>query len=164
MDIKKLANSVLIFTIKRLIEIIGILVSILGFLLFVSLISYSPTDPNFIFSENTKIKNILGFHGSYTSDLFFQSTGVVAYLIPVTYMFAGINIFKKKEAFLLIQCTFFVILYSSTGSLFFSFFYNESFIFYINGNGGFIGNFFNEISLKNILQTYDNFFYYSLIS
>ena len=57
MDIKKLANSVLIFTIKRLIEIFGILFFCLGVLLFISLISYAPTDPNFIFPENTEIKN-----------------------------------------------------------------------------------------------------------
>ena len=39
MDIKKLANSALIFTINRLIEIIGIFISFLGILLFISLIS-----------------------------------------------------------------------------------------------------------------------------
>ena len=70
MYIKKLANSVLIFTIKRLIEIIGILIFCLGVFLFIALISYSPTDPNFIFPENTEIKNVLGFQGSYVSDFF----------------------------------------------------------------------------------------------
>ncbi len=78
MDIKKLANSVLDFTIKRLIEITGIIILILGILLFIGLISYSPTDPNFIFPENTEIKNLLGFKGSYVSDLFFQSIGLIA--------------------------------------------------------------------------------------
>ena len=37
MDIKKLANSVSIFIIKRLIEISGLLISILGILLLLSL-------------------------------------------------------------------------------------------------------------------------------
>ena len=72
MDIKKLANTVLIFTIKRLIEIFGIIISFIGILLFISLISYSPDDPNFIFSENTEIKNLLGIQGSYISDFFFH--------------------------------------------------------------------------------------------
>ena len=49
MDIKNLANSITIFTIKRLIEITGLIISTLGILLFISLISYSSTDPNFIF-------------------------------------------------------------------------------------------------------------------
>ena len=40
MDIKKLANSVLIFVIRRLIEISGIFVLCLGVLLLIALISY----------------------------------------------------------------------------------------------------------------------------
>ena len=120
MDIKKLGNSVLIFTINRLIEIFGIIILCLGILLLISLISYSPTDPNFIFPENTEIKNILGYQGSYISDFFFQSIGLVAYLVPITYIFTGINVFKKKEIFLLIENSFFIILYSLVGSLFFS--------------------------------------------
>ena len=52
MDIKKLANNLLNFTIKRLKEIFGIVICIFGILLFIALISYSPSDPNFIFNEN----------------------------------------------------------------------------------------------------------------
>ena len=72
MNIKKIAITGLQFIINRLIEIIGVSVSIIGVLLFIALVSYSPSDPNFIFPENTKIQNILGFRGSYISDLFFQ--------------------------------------------------------------------------------------------
>ena len=96
MDIKKLGNSILIFTIKRLIEIFGFFVLCLGVLLFISLVSYSPTDPNFIFPENTEIKNILGFQGSYMSDLFFQSFGLIAYLISITYIF-NFSIFREDK-------------------------------------------------------------------
>ena len=103
MDIKKIANSVLIFAIKRLIEISGVIVSIIGVLLFIALISYSPTDPNFIFPENTQIKNLLGFQGSFISDLFFQSFGFIAYLISFTYIITGINIFRLKEFFLIVD-------------------------------------------------------------
>ena len=72
MNIKTLTNSILIFIIKRLIEISGIFISILGILLLLGLVSYSPNDPNYIFPENTEIKNWLGFQGSYISDLFFN--------------------------------------------------------------------------------------------
>ena len=72
MDIKKLANLTLNFLINRLIEIFGILISIFGIVLFIALVSYSPSDPNFIFPEETEIKNLLGFHGSYTADFFFS--------------------------------------------------------------------------------------------
>ena len=49
MDFKKTANLLLNFTIKRLAEIFGIIVSITGIFLFIALFSYSPEDPNFIF-------------------------------------------------------------------------------------------------------------------
>ncbi len=162
MNIKKLANSVLIFTINRLIEIIGIFILSIGILFFLSLVSHSPSDPNFIFPEGTKIKNLLGFHGSYISDFFFQSFGLISYLIPITYIFTGINIFRKKEIFLIIENTFFSILYLSIGSLFFAYFYKDSFSYYINGNGGFVGNYFNGIFFKGIVD-YENILFYFFI-
>jgi S-DNA-T family DNA segregation ATPase FtsK/SpoIIIE len=75
MNIKKTANLLLNFAFKRLAEIFGILVSLTGLMLFLALITYSPNDPNFIFPDNTKIENLMGFHGSFVSDLFFQSVG-----------------------------------------------------------------------------------------
>ena len=160
MNIKKLGNSLLIFTINRLIEILGIFIFCFGVLLFVSLVTYSPSDPNFIFPENTEIKNILGFQGSYMADLFFQSSGLVAFLIPFTFIFTGINIFRRKEIFLFIENTFFIILYALVGTLFFGFYYENSFSFYINGNGGFIGNYLNKTFLVNIISSYESVFYY----
>ncbi len=163
MNIKNIANSILIFTINRLIEIFGIVISVIGLILFIALISYSPSDPNFIFPDNTTIKNLLGFQGSYTSDLFFQSVGLISFLIPVSLIFTGINIFKKKEIFLLIENTFFIIIYSIVGSLFFNVFYHSSYDLYINGNGGFVGNYVGGEVLKNYLMNYKNLSYYFLI-
>ena len=97
MNIKKFANTALIFTLNRVIEIFGLIIVTLGILLFISLISYSPSDPNFIFPENTEIKNLLGYQGSYVADLFFQSIGLIAFLVSLTFIFTGINIFLKKE-------------------------------------------------------------------
>ncbi len=163
MDIKKLGNSVFIFLLRRIIEIVGISISILGILIFTSLISYSPSDPNFIFPDNVEIKNILGFQGSYTSDLFFQSFGLIAYLIPITYFFTGINIFKNKEIFRLIENTFFIVLYTLVGSLFFSLYFKNSFSLYINGSGGFVGNYLNSEIVRETIQSYKNIFYFIFI-
>ncbi len=163
MDIKKFANSLTIFIVNRLIEILGILISLFGILLFISFISHSPEDPNFIFPKNTEIKNLLGFQGSYTSDLFFQSIGLVAFLIPLTFLFSGINIFRKKEIFLIIENLFFLIIYCLAGSLFFNYFHNESFNLYINGNGGFVGNYLNQTFLNSLISSYEQFVYYILI-
>ena len=164
MDIKKLGNSIIIFIIKRLIEISGVFLIVLGILLFLALISYSPEDPNFIFSKNTEIKNFLGFYGSYTSDLFFQSIGLITFLIPITLFFTGINIFKRKELFLIIENLFFTVVYSLIGSLFFTFYYIETFNLYINGNGGFIGNYLNQTFLNSLVSSFEKISYYFLIS
>ncbi len=118
MNIKKIANSLLIFITNKIIEIIGILVSIFGILLLIALLSYSPSDPNFIFPDNTEINNKLGFRGSFVSDLFFQSIGLIAYLVSFTLIISGINIFKIKDFFLIIENLFFSILYSSFGTIF----------------------------------------------
>ena len=84
MNIRKITNSAFVFIVKRLTEIFGASISISGLLLFISLISYSPEDPNFIFPENIEIKNWLGFRGSYISDLFFQTVGLTSFLFSLT--------------------------------------------------------------------------------
>jgi len=163
MNIKKIANTALQFTINRLIEILAVGILVIGLLLLIALIFYSPNDPNFIFSESTKIKNLLGFQGSYVSDLFFQSIGLLSYLIPITFIFTGINIFISKELFLVIENIFFSILYSVFGSLFFSFFYQNSFTLYINGNGGFIGDYLYQSFFGDLIKLQTNVSYYLLI-
>ena len=163
MNIKKIANTTLQFTINRLIEILGLIILIVGLLLIVALASYYPSDPNFIFPENTEIKNLLGFQGSYISDLFFQSVGLTSYLISLTLIFTGINVFRNKDLFLVIENNFFTILYSILGSLFFSYFYENSFTLYINGSGGFIGNYFNGNFLGSLISLNIKIAYYFLI-
>ncbi len=163
MNIKKTADLVINFTINRLAEILGIIIFISGALLLVALISYSPEDPNFIFPENTEIKNLLGFQGSFVSDLFFQSVGLIAYLLSFTLIITGINIFTKKEFFLIIENISFGIIYSIFGTLFLTFFYSKDFTLYINGNGGFVGNYLNQTFLNSLIQINENIFYYILI-
>jgi DNA segregation ATPase FtsK/SpoIIIE, S-DNA-T family len=163
MNIKKITNTVLQFVINRLIEILGLIVLVVGLLLLVALTSYSPDDPNFIFPENTEIKNLLGFQGSYISDLFFQSVGLISYLISFTLIFTGINIFRNKNLFLIIENIFFIVLYSIFGSLFFSYFYENNFTLYINGNGGFVGNYLSISFLVNLINLNTTVSYYSLI-
>ncbi len=163
MDIKKTANLLLNFAIKRLAEIFGIIIFVAGSLLLISLITYSPDDPNFIFPNNAKIKNLLGFQGSFISDLFFQSVGLVSYLIAFTFIITGINILKRKVFFFIIENIFFTTLYSIFGTLFLSHFYYMGFDLYINGNGGFIGNYLDKTFLNSLIQINEDIFYYILI-
>ena len=163
MEFKKLANNTINFSIKRIIETAGITLIIIGLLLLVSLMSFSPDDPNFIFPDNTEIKNLLGFNGSYTADLFFQTFGLIALLIPFTLIFSGINIVINKKIFLIFESIFYSVLYSSFGSLFFSFFYPTAFNLYINGNGGFIGKYLETTFLTFLINVNSQISYYLLI-
>ena len=165
MNINKIINNFLVFVTKRLIEIFGAITSIFGILLLLALISYSPEDPNFIFPENTKIKNLLGFQGSYISDIFLQSIGLISFLIPFTYIFTGIKIFKSKEIFIFLENTFYIILYLIIGTLFFnSFYYSDIFtIYYLNGNGGFVGNYLSNNFIGDLILKNQKFSYYILI-
>ena len=163
MDIKKTSNLLFNFAIKRLAEIFGIIIFIAGVMLLIMLITYSPEDPNFIFPDNTEIKNLLGFQGSFISDLFFQSIGLIAYLFSLTFIITGINIFKVKEFFLIIENTFFAILYCIVGTLFLAHFYSKGFSLYINGNGGFIGNYLDQTFFNSLIKINENIFYYILI-
>ena len=106
MDIKKITNTALNFIIERLIEILGLLISFLALLLIVALITYSPEDPNFIFPEGTQINNLLGYKGSFTADIFFQSVGLVSYLVSISLLIAGISIFIKKQILIIIDSVF----------------------------------------------------------
>ena len=163
MKLKKLANSAINFGINRVIEVVGVSILITGVLLLISLVSFSPDDPNFIFSNNTEIKNILGFRGSFTADIFFQSFGVVSLLIPLSLIISGINIVLYKEIFLIIESIFYTILYSLFGSLFFSFFYPVAFKLYINGNGGFIGKYLETTFLNSLININSQVSYFILI-
>ncbi|MDC0451689.1 DNA translocase FtsK [Candidatus Pelagibacter sp.] len=163
MEFKKLANNTINFGINRIIETAGITLVVIGLLLLVSLATFSPDDPNFIFPDNTEIKNLLGFNGSYTADLFFQTFGLIALLIPFTLIFSGINIVLNKKIFLIFESIFYSVLYSLFGSLFFSLFYPTAFNLYINGNGGFIGKYLETTFLNSLISVNSQISYYLLI-
>jgi DNA segregation ATPase FtsK/SpoIIIE, S-DNA-T family len=164
MKLKILANNAINFSINRTIEIFGIAILIIGILLLASLITFSPDDPNFIFPSDTDIKNILGFQGSFSADIFFQSFGVISLLIPFSLIISGINIILNKKILLIIGSVFYTITYTLSGCLFFSFFYPTTFKFYINGNGGFVGRYLETTFLKLIININPQISYYLLIT
>jgi len=163
MKIKKLAHNSLNFIIKRSIEFVGLILFLVALLLLISLISYSPEDPNFIFPKNTDVKNILGYRGSLAADFLFQSFGIISIFTAITLIFSGLHIIKYKKISILFKNLFFVVLYCSTGSLFLSIFYPDSFALSINGNGGFVGNFFKNSFLNSFLDFNENIKFYSLM-
>ena len=156
-------NKIGSFCIKRLAELIGLILITISITLLVSLLSYSPEDPNFLFPENAIVKNLMGPKGSYISDIFFQSFGLISILIPITYFFTGVNILINKTFLIIIENTFFIIVYTFFGCLFFTVFYEKSFWLLINGNNGFLGNLFENNFLLKLVNKNLEISYYILI-
>ena len=164
MNFKKNVEKVKDFTLKRLIESIGILLLIFSILIFIALISYSPNDPNFIYPKNQEINNILGINGSISADFLLQSIGLVSYFLPVTLIFLSIKIIYQKKMRQIISSFFYVICYSIVGTIFLTQFYKEAFFLIVNGNGGFVGNYlYNDVFFK-ITNFNNEISYYLLLS
>jgi len=130
---------------KRLIELLGILLLLISIFLFASILSYSPSDPNFIYtSENLEIKNIGGFYGSVVSDFLLQSLGLVSILLVINFFYWGLKLLTNKIINNFIPKIFFTLIYIFSGTVVLNMFHNDSFWLIDNGNGGFVGRSIKE--------------------
>ena len=163
MEIKNYLSKTLDFIIKRLIEILGIIFVIIGILLFLALVSYSADDPNFIYSNDKVINNLLGFKGSVISDFFLQSIGLVSFLFAISIFFTGTNVIIKKKPLVILENFFFIIIYSLFGSLFLNFYYKASFWLPVNGNGGFVGEMLSNSFFLSLVKLNEQIAFYILI-
>jgi DNA segregation ATPase FtsK/SpoIIIE, S-DNA-T family len=68
---------------RRLNEIVGFLLLSLGLVVLLSLVSYHTQDPSFDTAAASRPLNLVGYPGSYLSDLFFQMFGAAAFLFPL---------------------------------------------------------------------------------
>src|SRR5436190_10296103 len=84
---------------RRLSELLGFLLCVLGLLLFLSLASYLAFDPSLNTSAHfaNHIHNWIGPAGSYTADVLFQAFGWAAYLIPGTLMVVGVAKLRDRQ-------------------------------------------------------------------
>ena len=163
MKIKNLANKISSFVFNRISELLGLVLLISSIFLLISLISYSPEDPNFIFPEDTEIKNLMGAKGSYASDILYQSIGLISLLVPFSFIFISVVVITDKKILQVIESLFYVILYSVIGTLFFTVFHTETFWLTINGNNGFVGDLFEETSIINLINVNHKISYLILI-
>ena len=83
---------------NRLIELLGVLLIFISIFFLASIVSYSPSDPNFIYSpEITEIKNVGGFYGSAISDFILQSIGLISFLFCINLFVWGYKIVIEKK-------------------------------------------------------------------
>jgi S-DNA-T family DNA segregation ATPase FtsK/SpoIIIE len=67
----------------RLNEVTGFLLLSLGLVILLSLVSYHTQDPSWDTASGARPLNLVGYPGSYLSDLLFQSFGAAAFLFPL---------------------------------------------------------------------------------
>ena len=130
---------------KRLIEFVGVLLVLISIFFLASIFTYSPNDPNFIYSPaDTKIQNLGGFYGSVISDFFLQAIGLIFVLFTLSLLSWGFALISDKKINNIIAKIFYVIVYIFFGTTFINLTFNESFLLIDNGNGGFIGRLIKE--------------------
>jgi len=141
----KLLTQINNFIQNRLIEILGIFFILFSIFLLASIVSYSPSDPNFIYTpENIEIKNIGGFYGSVLSDFFLQSFGLVSIFLVINFFYWGLKIINKKKINNIITKIFYLTVYILLGTTVLNILHNDSFWLVDNGNGGFVGQIIKE--------------------
>ena len=141
----KLLTNINVFLKKRLVESIGIILLLTAFYLLAIIVTYSPGDPNFIYTpENSEIRNIGGFYGAVISDFLLQSIGLISFLLIFNFLSWGIEILNKKKINNLILKIFFTYSYVIFGTTYLNISYNDSFWLIDNGNGGFVGRSIKE--------------------
>jgi len=125
---------------NRLMELLGLMLVFISIFLLTSIVSYSPSDPNFIYSpENTGVKNIGGFYGSVISDFLLQSLGLISFFLVFNFFCWGLIIIFKKKISSFVTKIFFTLVYIILGTTVLNTFFNDSFWLIDNGNGGFVG-------------------------
>jgi|TARA_B110000211_G_scaffold229043_1_gene286193 S-DNA-T family DNA segregation ATPase FtsK/SpoIIIE len=125
---------------KRTMEFIGLVLLILSVGTLISLITYSPTDPSFVYgAENTVIKNFFGIYGSFISDFLLQSFGLITFLLIGTTASWGYQLIATKTLSKLLFRMFYTVIYLIFGSTFIHIFFNNSYWLIDHGNSGFAG-------------------------
>ena len=83
---------------RRLQELLGFLITVVGLLVLLSLSSFVPQDPSLDTGSSTRgmVHNWVGPAGSYGADVLFQVLGWVAYLLPLIFFIVGIRLLRAK--------------------------------------------------------------------
>ena len=78
-------------------EIVAVILLALAVLVFLCLITYSPTDWSFNTSSSQKTQNWIGVVGAVAADLMFQAIGLSAYIFPVLLGLIAWRVFHSES-------------------------------------------------------------------
>ena len=152
------------FVKNRLIELSGTLLVLISIFLLVSIASYSPSDPNFIYTpENVEIKNFGGFYGSIIADFLLQSIGLISFFIVLNLSYWGFKLITEKRNNNFSPKILFTLIYIISGTTFINIFNNDTFWLIDNGNGGFIGRIVKENFYLITISIENQYVFFSLL-
>ena len=163
---KLLPDSIKLFIINRLLEIIGITSILLSLFILISIASYSSLDPNIFNLNNYEVKNIGGYIGANISEVLIQFFGYSSFLICFILTSWAYKLFFSKNLelfalnFLLLPVTVYLLaLFFETVNLPVSngFFATQSLIL-LNETNIMTSNYLNYLFITSILL----FFLFSL--
>jgi DNA segregation ATPase FtsK/SpoIIIE, S-DNA-T family len=100
-------------------EIVAVVVLTLTVLLFLSLVTHSPTDPSLNTSSALKTQNWIGVVGAVLSDLLFQAIGTTAYFLPFLLGLIAWRIFRSESLYAPLSriVGYFLFVFSASGLL-----------------------------------------------
>jgi S-DNA-T family DNA segregation ATPase FtsK/SpoIIIE len=137
---RKTLNILVKFLNNRIIELFGLCLVIFSFFLLLSIITYSASDPNFLYTpDDIAVENLMGIKGSFASDFFLQSIGLISFLFIINLLIWGMHLIRKKIIKSFLSKVFFTIIYMLLGTSFLAIYNDNSFWLVDNGNSGFLG-------------------------
>ena len=105
-----LPPNVSAFLKRRMLESLGIFLSIISIVLAGSLLTYNPLDPSLNAATGSMPSNFFGTIGAWLSDLLLQSIGLAACMLPLTLLAWGWRISTHRGIrFLWVRMIFFPI-------------------------------------------------------
>ena len=81
---------------RRVMEMVGLALVIVGFALCVALASAGTYDPSFNRVSNAPVLNLLGSAGANIASLLYGGAGLAAFLLAVTPIFWGVHLLRKQ--------------------------------------------------------------------
>ena len=134
---------------NRLREFFSFIIAGIGLVFLFALLSYNFDDPSFRNATGLVPKNMIGFLGSYSSDILFTSLGLASFCLPIVFLSWSYRILIKGRVNFLFRRAIFLPVTLFIGALFFSTNESPNFWNFANGLGGITGDTCLEYLLKN---------------
>ena len=158
-------NGLSNFIKKKLIELSGLILISISIFIFISIISYSSGQNNFISNPESlefDYKNIGGFYGSAIADFLLQSLGLVTFLFILNIFAWGVKLLVEKQILRFSPKLFSTVIYIFSGTALLNIYFHFSNWLSFHGNGGFVGRIVKENIFSITFLNQNQYLFYIL--